>query len=146
MKLITRDTDYALRALCFISRHGKRIVSVAELVKELKIPQPFLRKLLQILNKKGILKSYKGKGGGFLLSKPAHKIFLMDVMETFQGRFKLNECLLKKLNCPSIKTCALRKRLERIERKVMRELDSITIASLFTPLHPKTPSRYKEAL
>ena len=56
MKLITRDTDYAIRALCFIARFKKKIVSVSELVKVLKIPRPFLRKILQTLNKKRILK------------------------------------------------------------------------------------------
>ncbi|MFH1269537.1 MAG: Rrf2 family transcriptional regulator [Candidatus Omnitrophota bacterium] len=130
MKLITRDTDYALRALCFISRRKKEIISAAELVKELKIPRSFLRKLLQILNKKMVLKSYKGKGGGFLLAVPANKVFLVDLIEIFQGPLRLNECFFKKLACPRRNTCALRKKIDRIERYVIRELKSITLASL----------------
>ncbi len=131
MKLITRDTDYALRALCFIARHRKEIVSVRELVKKLKIPKPFLRKILQILNKKRILKSYKGKGGGFLLAVPASKIFLVDLIEIFQGPLRLNECFFKRIACPNTKTCALRKKINNIERYVIRELRYITLASLF---------------
>ncbi|MFH1269897.1 MAG: Rrf2 family transcriptional regulator [Candidatus Omnitrophota bacterium] len=130
MKLITRDTDYALRALCFISRRKKEIISAAELVKELKIPRSFLRKLLQILNKKGVLKSYKGKGGGFLLAVPANKVFLVDLIEIFQGPLRLNECFFKKLSCPNRRTCVLKKRIGNIEKHVIRELRSITIASL----------------
>ncbi len=130
MKLITRDTDYALRALCFIARHKDKIVSAAELVEQLKIPRPFLRKILQILNKKRILKSYKGKGGGFLLALPAHKIFLVDLIEIFQGALRLNECFFKKMACPNTKTCALRKKINSIERYVTHELKSITLASL----------------
>ena len=65
MKLITRDTDYAVRALCFIGQRQKRLISASELVANLKIPRPFLRKILQTLNREGILNSYKGKGGGF---------------------------------------------------------------------------------
>lgn len=129
MKLITRDTDYALRALCFIAKHKKEIVSVAELVEQLKIPRPFLRKILQILNKK-ILKSYKGKGGGFSLAVTPNKIFLVDLIEIFQGPLRLNECFLKKMACPNTKTCALRKKINNIERGVIAELESITLASL----------------
>ena len=130
MKLITRDTDYALRAVCFIAGHNKKLVSAAQLVKELNIPRPFSRKILQVLNKKGILRSYKGAGGGFLLAKPADKIFLADMIGIFQGPLRINECFLKKMVCPNIKTCALRKRINSIEKHVLSQLESITISSL----------------
>jgi Rrf2 family protein len=130
MKLITRNTDYALRAVCFIAKKKTKIVTVSELVRELKMPRPFLRKLLQLLNKKGILKSYKGQGGGFLLAKPVNKIFLVDLIKIFQGPFKLTECFFKKMSCPNIKTCALRKKIAIIEDHVISELKPITIASL----------------
>jgi Rrf2 family protein len=89
-----------------------------------------LRKILQILNKKGILKSYKGLGGGFLLARPRHKIFLLDLIEIFQGPLKLNECIFKKMVCPNTKRCVLKKKIDDIERYVISQLGSITIASL----------------
>lgn len=131
MKLITRDTDYALRALCFMFGKRGEIVSAGDLVKGLKIPRPFLRKILQILHKEGILLAYKGKGGGFLLAKSAEKISLLGLMEIFQGKFQLNECLFKKIVCPNIKKCALRKKVDKIERHVLKELRPVTVASLF---------------
>lgn len=87
MKLITRDTDYAVRALCFIAENKGKIVSVSELVKVLKIPRPFLRKLLQILHRKRILKSFKGRGGGFQLAIPAERIYLVDLIKFFRGPY-----------------------------------------------------------
>jgi len=130
MKLITRDTDYALRALCFIAKHKKEIVPVSQLVEELKIPRPFLRKILQVLNREKILKSYKGQGGGFSLAARPKKIFLVDLIGIFQGRLSLNECFFKKIACPRQKTCALRKKINDIEKYVIRELKSITLALL----------------
>jgi len=129
VKLITRDTDYALRAICFLAK-DKRRLPVVELTKALKIPQPFLRKSLQRLNKKGILKSYKGLGGGFLLAMPADKIILTDLIGIFQGPFSLNECFLKKKPCPKRNICALKKKIDRIEKYVASELSSISIADL----------------
>jgi len=130
MKLITRNTDYSLRALCFIVKRRGKIISVRELVKELKTPRPFLRKILQILNRKKILRSYKGQGGGFSLAVAANKIYLLDLMEIFQGPLRLNECFLKKMVCPDKNSCGLRKKINDIERYVIKELRTITIASL----------------
>jgi len=130
VKLITRDTDYAIRALCFISQSKEKIVSVSSLVKELRIPQPFLRKILQVLNKKGILKSHKGVGGGFQLSTSANNIFLIDLIKTFQGPLSLNECFFKKKICPNRSICALKKKIDAIEKDMLRKLESISIASL----------------
>lgn len=130
MKLITRDTDYALRALSFIAEQDEKIVTVSELVKELKIPRPFLRKILQLLNKECILKSHRGSGGGFLLAKPTNKIFLVNLMEIFQGSFSLNECFLKKIPCPDKNSCVLREKIRGIEKHVAKELKAITIATL----------------
>ena len=130
MSLINRNTDYAVRAICFMAKNNKSRTSVVDLVRNLRIPGPFLRKILQALNKKGILKSYKGKDGGFLLVDSPDKIFLLDLMNIFQGKLKLNQCLFKKSICPNIKTCPLREKLTEIEEYVLSELESINIASL----------------
>jgi len=130
MKLITRDTDYAIRALCYIMKGGHKVVSSAEMVSKLHIPRPFLRKILQVLNKKGILGSTKGLGGGFEASVPPDRIFLVDLMEIFQGPFSLNECLLRNLACPHKKNCSLKKKIDAIEQYVISQLRSIRIADL----------------
>lgn len=130
MKLITRDTDYAVRALCFMAARNNKLLCVSELVEELKIPRPFLRKILQILNKNKILKSYKGQGGGFLLERPAEKVLLVDLIKIFQGPLRLNECVFKKKICPNKRTCILNKKICALEEDVIAGLKSVTIASL----------------
>ena len=130
MKLITRDTDYAVRALAFIAKQKKDVIPVDSLVKRLNIPKPFLRKILQILNKRGLLRSYKGQGGGFSLRVRPDKIFLLDLINIFQGPIKINECIFKKRICPNIKTCPLKKRIDKIQLFVISEFKSITLASL----------------
>ena len=130
MKLITRDTDYAVRALCFIARRRKGLTSASELVTALKIPRSFLRKILQILNKEGMLSSYKGRGGGFKLVRPPKKVFLLDLVGIFQGSFKINECLFRKAPCPDVKRCILKKRIDNIQQYAISELKTITLASL----------------
>ena len=130
MKLITRNTDYAVRALCYVAGQGKGFVSAAEMVAKLKIPRPFLRKLLQTLSAEGILSSFKGQGGGFALAKRPENVPLADLVRIFQGTVELNQCIFKKKICPNRKTCVLRKEINRIERDVLMRLRGITIASL----------------
>jgi Rrf2 family transcriptional regulator, iron-sulfur cluster assembly transcription factor len=130
VKLLTRNADYALRAICYMYSRKERVLSVAELVGELKVPRPFLRKSLQLLNKHGLVISYKGKGGGFRLSDKAQDVSALDIIESLQGPFHLNECSFKRKACPNIPKCPLRKRIERIEKHVASELKAITIRSL----------------
>ena len=130
MKLITRDTDYAIRALVYIAQAGKRIVCVSELVSILKIPRPFLRKILQVLNKNGLLHSYKGRGGGFALAIRPAQILLFELMRIFQGRVRVNECSFRKVACPNLKTCCLKKKIDDIESFVISQLRDISLASL----------------
>jgi Rrf2 family protein len=130
MKLLTRDTDYAVRALCSIARSGKEKISAADLVKELAMPRPFIRKIMQVLGKNGIVKSYKGPGGGFAIAVDPRDISLGDIVKIFQGPFRLNECSFKKMNCPNKSACVLRKRICAIEKGILSELRSIAIGSL----------------
>ncbi|MCM8781010.1 MAG: Rrf2 family transcriptional regulator [Candidatus Omnitrophica bacterium] len=130
MNLVNRDTDYAIRALCFIAKNRDRIVSVSELVDKLKIPRPFLRKILQRLNNEDILHSYKGRGGGFMLARLPQKILLIELINIFQGEISIKKCLFKRLACPNQSSCYLKKKLDVIERYVIKELKSITLASL----------------
>jgi Rrf2 family protein len=134
MKFIARDTDYAIRSLVFMERSsrkkGKHVITVDEIVRELHLPGRFARRILQRLAKKKFLSSYKGKDGGFSFLRSPKKIRLKDVIEVFQGKIDLTNCMLKKRTCPDIKTCTLRKRLKKIDLLITKELDKITIASL----------------
>ncbi len=129
MNLLSRDSDYAVRALCSIAKK-KGLISVKDIVEESGIPYPFLRKILQKLNKSGMLVSYKGKGGGFELSKAPKNIYLTDVIRVFQGEIKINDCLFKKKLCPNRNSCILRGKILSIEKTVIKEINNITLSSL----------------
>lgn len=119
-----------MRALCYIAGRRGRSVPVTEMVAVLKIPRPFLRKILQILSGEGLLKSAKGQGGGFSPAVPAEKILLTDLIRIFQNSIQLNECIFKKKICPNRSTCVLKKEIDSIEQDVFDRLRRITIASL----------------
>ncbi|MBI5124385.1 MAG: Rrf2 family transcriptional regulator, partial [Candidatus Omnitrophica bacterium] len=82
------------------------------------------------LNREGILESRKGIGGGFILSRKPSSIYLLDLMEAFQGTFKLNECLFKRKLCPDRNRCWLKRKIGSIEDSVLLQLKTVTIGSL----------------
>ncbi|MCG9480167.1 MAG: Rrf2 family transcriptional regulator [Actinomycetia bacterium] len=130
MKLITRDTDYAIRALVYMAKHSNQDHTVKQLAEILDIPQPFLRKILQQLANGNILDSTRGKGGGFSLARPAEDIYLLDIMDIFQGKFELLQCIFNKDICGNIKDCLLRKKIMSIKNYVQKQLENITIKQL----------------
>jgi Rrf2 family protein len=130
MKLINQDADYALKALLTVAGRGGEVTTVSELAGILGIPRPYLRKIMQTLARAGVVRSSKGRGGGFVLGRAAGKILLADVVRVFQGPISLHDCLFKKRICPDVRTCPLRKTIGRLESRLVGELEALSIDSL----------------
>jgi Rrf2 family protein len=130
MKLITRNTDYAVRAACYLAKHEGGAVPASRLVADLGMPRPFLRKIMQSLTRAGLVRSYRGAGGGFVLAVNPSKLRISKIIGVFQGPFRLNECLFRKRICPDRRVCPLRKRIGAIEAAAVAEIGGITIGSL----------------
>ena len=130
MKLITREIDYAVRALKYMSEKSVERVPVNELEEELGITRPMLRKIMQELAKAGIVESYKGNNGGFSLNRRPEDIYLIDLVKIFRGEFSMNECILNKDICPNRNSCILKDKIEEIEADVKSRLELISLKSL----------------
>jgi len=129
MKLITKETDYALRALLNLAREDGYLSS-REIAGREGIPLHFLRRILQSLIKAGVIESREGVSGGVKLKARPEKIHLTDIIEIFQGRIQLSECVFRKKICTNHATCVIRKRIEKIESLVANEFGNTTIADL----------------
>jgi len=130
MNLVSRSTDYAIRALVFMAPKTKTGLSTVDLDRALALPRPFMRKTLQQLQKAGYLSSVKGVGGGFKLEYPPRKIRLSDLITIFQGEISLGDCLFKKKLCHGVKTCPLRREIKTMETMLIGRLRKITLANL----------------
>lgn len=136
MNLITRDTDYAVRALCFMAQRPDETVSVTDLCSQFDLPRQYLRQVLQRLARNGILDSFRGQGGGFRLRKKSSDILLTDVIKIFQGRIDFTRCIFRGNVCPYTGACPLRKTIKRIERDAVKQLQATTIAGLVAEAGP----------
>jgi Rrf2 family protein len=79
--------DYATRAVLSLSRHFSHggVVRVEFLAKEHGIPPAYLVQILILLKAKGIVRSQRGKVGGYSLALPPDKITFGAVVRAVEG-------------------------------------------------------------
>jgi len=130
MKLITKQTDYAIRILSSMARDSGNIQTTTILAEKLKISKSFVRSILQKLNKESIVVSTKGKGGGFKLAVDLDNVFVASIIKIFDGPVKFDNCLVRNNICPDALTCPLKKKLKEISNYINEEFGTLTLGSL----------------
>jgi Rrf2 family protein len=130
MRLITKETDYAIRAVINLAKKPGRFVPSGEISAEDGIPLQFLRRILQRLLKAGLVTSREGVAGGVSLKAVPEKIRVLDIVNVFQGQVALSECMFRRRICANRGTCVLRKRIKEIEGSLTAQFAGISIADL----------------
>lgn len=99
--LLTKASEYALLSLVIIAKKDQP-VDVDTLSKRLDISKSFLAKVLQNLAREGILKSYKGANGGFMLSSPAQSIEMSTIIKAAEKKpVSVFDCASNADCCPN---------------------------------------------
>ena len=92
---ISEAYSLALHATAMVASGGEQErVTSRRIASELGVSEAHLSKVLQRLARAGILKSFRGPGGGFSLIRPAHDLTLLDIYEAVEGPLRLDDCLL----------------------------------------------------
>jgi len=105
---ITRQADYALRAMVFLARlEPNNKAATKKIAEQQKIPPSFLAKIVSQLSIAGLIHTSRGAHGGVVLSRPASEISLLEVIEAIDGPIALNECNVSPGNCDNAEDCPL---------------------------------------
>lgn len=130
---ITRQADYAIRAVLHLSRldQGKR-ASTSQIALEQRIPPSFLAKIVSQLSVAGLLQTSRGARGGVSLARTANDITLLEVIEAIDGPILLNECVADEANCTFSEDCPLRPVWCDAQAELVTRLQSTTFGQ-FTP-------------
>lgn len=105
---ITRQADYALRAVMYLARmdDGDK-ASTKYIAEEQQIPPSFLAKIVSQLSIAGLIQTSRGAHGGISLAKPPQEISILEVVEAIDGPLLLNECTSKPQVCSFGEECPL---------------------------------------
>jgi Rrf2 family protein len=105
---ITRQADYALRAMLFLSRkEPNEKTATSQIAEQQRIPPSFLAKIISQLSIAGLLHTSRGARGGVSLAREPKEISLLDVVEAIDGPILLNECVGDASTCTFEEDCPL---------------------------------------
>jgi len=106
---ITRQADYAVRAVLHITRAGNmERFATSTIAREQNIPPSFLAKIISQLSVAGILHTSRGAHGGVTLAREPGEITLLEVVEAIDGPIQLNECVTNNGACTFEGECPIK--------------------------------------
>jgi Rrf2 family protein len=120
-------SDYATRAVLCLSRHypERAALRMEDVAEEQGVPPKYLPQILIELKSRGIVRSVRGKEGGYLLARPPADISLGDVLRAVQGPL-FDTPALGDARCPP----ELRRGWQKLQRVVEETANAITFQQL----------------
>ena len=148
--MINRKTKYALSALVYLARQDRSDpILISKLASDERIPRKFLESILLELKNYGILKSRKGKGGGYSLARPPELIRLGHVIRFLEGPLAPVPCVSETAyqpceDCVDEAACGIRLVMKQVRDSTARILDSTTLADIVPTSTPSKGKRKKQ--
>jgi Rrf2 family protein len=128
MLSLSQTVGYAIRALgCIASAQGDRVLST-QIHQCTGISVPYLRKVLCVLSKAGLIHARRGQRGGFVLSRPATEITLLDVMHATGTACPVPACPFELPGCPDDAQCPMHSFWQKERTRIEAKLASVTVA------------------
>jgi Rrf2 family protein len=126
---ITRQADYALRAVRYLARlsPGEK-ASTSAIASRENIPPSFLAKIISQLSITGILRTSRGAHGGVYLSRPSKEISVLDIIEAIDGPIIFNECTINPKSCIFSSDCLLHDLWCETRSELINKLQQTTFA------------------
>ncbi len=131
--MLSHKARYALRALVELAREDGAQMTAADLSVRADAPRKFLEAILLELSRRGIVRSRRGKFGGYALGRSAADISFAEVIRIIDGPLALAPCVSRTAfrkcdDCPSLEDCSLREALLRARDATSGVLDSYSLA------------------
>jgi len=141
---VSQKTEYALRAMVELAlRAGSGPVPAREISASQGIPLRFLEQQLAALHKAGLVRSFRGAGGGCQLAREAESIPVAEVIDLMEGPSYPMVCLAPENDdCTQTSHCGLQELWGEVHTAVREVFDRVTIGTLaarhrqLAPLNP----------
>lgn len=128
---ITRQADYALRAMLYLARlEPNQRAATSQIAEEMEIPPSFLAKIISQLSISGLIHTARGARGGVSLARKPEDINLLDVVEAIDGPISLNECVQDPSVCSFGDNCPLHEVWCEAKADLVHKLEESTFDKL----------------
>lgn len=128
--MLSSSSKYAVNAVLYLAVHSneEKKLRAKEIAEAIRVPSPFLSKLLQTLSRENVISSIKGPTGGFFISADAQKRPLIDIVRCVDRTDNLEDCVLGLKKCSSEKPCPVHYAVQPLKNKFLSELQENSIA------------------
>lgn len=129
--MLSNSSKYAINAVIYLSVNASESnkIGVKDIAKALRIPSPFLAKILQTLSRKKALSSTKGPGGGFWLTDKEKDVPLISIVYHIDGIDKFTNCALGLKVCSEETPCPIHHAVQPFKHEFMKQLSDNTIGN-----------------
>ncbi len=128
MKLNTR-VRYGLRLLVELAK-ANDIVKLKDVASKEGISLLYLRQVVVPLEATGLVRSVRGAGGGYVLTRSPCEISLFDIVTALDGPQVLVDCLTDESVCDRVPSCAARRIWSKLQDSLHSFLKSVTLAEI----------------
>jgi Rrf2 family protein len=129
--MLSGTAEYALRAVVYLAGCGAETpVRAVELARAVDVPANYMGKILHELARAGILKSARGKRGGFQLAAAADQLPLLSVVAQFDKLGEERKCLMGRAKCSDHDPCATHERWGQVAERIDEFFRNTTVADV----------------
>lgn len=96
---ISEAASLAIHSVALIASASERL-NTKQIADILHVSQNHLAKILQVLVKNEYLESNRGPGGGFIFTKNATKISMLEIYQLIEGNVDCRFCGISENSCP----------------------------------------------
>jgi FeS assembly SUF system regulator len=139
MLRLSKKADYALIAMNHLARKQgspSASTSARDIAERYDIPIELMAKVLQRLVRTGLLISTQGTRGGYMLSRAASSISVVDVIQAIDGPFTITACSTERHNCDQYSKCNVRGPLWQIRERIVTTLGTVSLAEMARESEP----------
>ena len=144
---ISRQLEYALMALDYMSSRKRQRVAVREMVEKLHCPFDPLSRVLQKMADQGVVQSQKGLGGGYCFAGDLNALSFYDLMVMILQPIEVVSCLSG--DCELLKTCNIRTPIRVFNDRLKDFYKSLSLQEILNPENTKTmdkPMKHRQTV
>ncbi|MEO0099938.1 MAG: Rrf2 family transcriptional regulator [candidate division WOR-3 bacterium] len=127
----TTTLRYGLRLMVNMGKnYQKGPIPLRRIAKGEQIPIKYAEKIISLLLRAGLVRSVRGKEGGYLLSYQLNKIKLLDIFKALDGEIYLVNCVVNPQVCKRAKYCEARGLWQLLSENWKKILNRLTLKDL----------------
>ena len=141
--MLSNKAKYGLKAMLYLAeRPAAGPTGILEIAQQENIPKKFLDAILLELRRNGLVHSRKGRGGGYVLSRPAAEISVGRIVRVLDGPLAPIGCASKTAyrpctDCADVKACQVRRSMQRVRDAIAGILDNMSLAEMLAIPEPE---------